>query len=74
MGGRLCPICGHYAVELKPGVNGSEDQYVCAFCGAKFKLEDLAVSLNENSVQRFPTGADSEGQSNLQTFLEKKKQ
>lgn len=74
MGGRLCPVCGHFAVDYKPGVNGNQDQYVCAFCGATFKLEDLAFSVDEDSLQRFPTGADSEAESTLKKFLEKKKQ
>ena len=73
MNDRLCPVCGHFDVELVPGVNGEKDHYVCKFCGAKFDADEPSVALNRDSVQRFPCGEDSEARSNLSDFLEKKK-
>ncbi|MBO4541307.1 MAG: hypothetical protein J5736_04955 [Bacilli bacterium] len=73
---RLCPACGHFGLERKPGYPPEKDAYVCSFCGASFSTEEIegSVSLNENSIQRFPSAKDAEPESQLNSFLKGKKQ
>ncbi len=75
MADRLCPNCGHFALKFVPGKLPQEDKYVCADCGHAIPASELTgPALNENTMQRFPTGADAAPKSNLDTFLERKKQ
>lgn len=76
MGKRLCPACGHFALNFQPGYPPEKDVYVCSFCRASFPAEEIeeSVSLNEDSIQRFPSAVDGAAESQLNSFLEKKKQ
>lgn len=74
MADRLCPKCGHFALRFTPGINGQHDTYVCSVCGEVVPIEEANVSLDENSMQRFPSGKDAVPESNLSGFLKGKKQ
>ena len=69
---RLCPKCGQFALNFKPGYMGQGDAYVCFCCGAVIPSEEASLSMDEDSMQRFP-GVEQPGKDSLSTFLERKK-
>lgn len=74
MPGQLCPKCGQFGLEFKPGYLNEEDCYVCFFCGAKIPASEIGASLDPDSLQRFPSGKDAEPSCPLNEFLKRKKQ
>lgn len=71
---RLCPECGHFALELvlssKPG---EKDRLFCGHCHKEFPYEEPTVSLDRDSVQRFPNPNDFDGETELSKAMRRKK-
>ncbi len=74
MKGRLCPKCGHFSLEFKPGYLEKDDAYVCSVCGESIPAKEIGPALDEDSIQRFPSAKDGEPQSQLNDFMKRKKQ
>ncbi|MCR4561764.1 MAG: hypothetical protein K5694_00955 [Bacilli bacterium] len=70
----ICPKCARFAMDFHPNYKFGKDYYVCEGCGYEVEAADFNPTLNESSVQRFPTGVDSEPTSNLDKFMKGKKQ
>ena len=72
MPGQLCPKCGHFTLEPELGYLNETGVYVCSFCGARIPVEEITVSLDPDSMQRFPTDKDATAEDSLSSFLKKK--
>lgn len=70
---QLCPKCGRFELDYKPGYLDKEDSYVCSFCGAVFPAEEIKTSLNPDTVQRFPSPLDNAPDCPLNEYVRKKK-
>ena len=64
-----CPHCLSFSVVADTS-KPNKIRYVCSSCHREF--DESITLLNEDNVQAFP-GQKEQPQSNLQTFLEKKR-
>ena len=70
---RLCPNCKGFTLVYKPGYMSNPDSYYCPHCGKSFPVEEVSLSLNPDSMQRFPGKDDNKIESNLSGFMKGKK-